>query len=205
MWSGMPMQYVFLDRDEAGRRLSKAIGERLGMNLLVAAIPRGGVPVAFQVAKRLRCEMDLVIPRKLPIPWNREAGFGAVTADGATVLNRSLVKAVGLHDDEVEAIAEEQRREVERLTEAYRRILPPVEMTGRPVAIIDDGLASGYTMLAAIESVRMRQPSEVIIASRWRQCRRPGWWKVWRTVSFPWRSARRCRSRSPISTSTGVI
>jgi predicted phosphoribosyltransferase len=132
--------------------------------MLVAAIPRGGVPVTFQVAKRLRCEMDLVIPRKLPIPWNREAGFGAVTADGATVLNRSLVKAVGLHDDEVEAIAEEQRREVERLTEAYRRILPPMEMTGRPVAIIDDGLASGYTMLAAVESVRMRQPSEVIIA-----------------------------------------
>jgi len=160
----MEIEYAFLDREDAGKRLAKAFEEYRGTELVVVAVPRGGVPVACQVARRLRCQVDLVIPRKLPIPWNPEAGFGAVTSDGALVLNRGMVKAVGLRDDEVEAIAAQQREEVERRTADYRRFFPPVEVGGRPVAIVDDGLASGYTMLAAVESVRMRQPSDVIVA-----------------------------------------
>lgn len=155
---------VFLDREAAGRKLAKALREYRGSGLAVAAIPRGGIPVGLQLALQLGCQMDLVIPCKLPIPWNPEAGFGAITADGAVVLNRAMVKALGLLDEEVEAIADRQREELRRRIETYSRMLAPLDLRDRPVAVVDDGLASGYTMLAAVESVRMQQPAELIVA-----------------------------------------
>jgi putative phosphoribosyl transferase len=131
---------------------------------VVLAIPRGGVPVGYEVARRLGAELDVIVPRKIPIPWNTEAGFGAITADGTIVLNERMVQSLGLEEKEIEEIAEEVRREIVRRTELYRGERPPPDLKGRPAIIVDDGLASGYTMLAAIKSLRKDEPSEVVVA-----------------------------------------
>lgn len=155
---------LFRNRAEAGKRLAERLLDYAGSGAVVLAIPRGGVPVAYEIAKRLGAELDVIIPRKMPIPWNPEAGFGAITADGTMVLNEPMVESLGLTPDDISRVAEEVRREVVRRTRAYRGEKPPVDVAGKIVILVDDGLASGYTMLAAIQSVRKLSPSKVIVA-----------------------------------------
>jgi len=155
---------LFRSRAEAGKRLAEHLMDYAGSGAVVLAIPRGGVPVAYEIAKRLGAELDVIIPRKMPIPWNPEAGFGAITADGTMVLNEPMVESLGLTPDDISRIAEEVRRAVVRRTKAYRGEKPPVDVAGKTVILVDDGLASGYTMLAAIQSVRKLSPSKVIVA-----------------------------------------
>jgi len=154
----------FSDRADAGRRLAERLLEYENKDAVVLAIPRGGLPVGFEVARRLHADLDVIIPRKIPIPWNPEAGFGAVAADGTIVLNQSMVGALGLTGDEIEQAAEEVRREIVRRTSEYRGDTPPADMHGKPVILVDDGLASGYTMLAAVESLKKHNPSRVVVA-----------------------------------------
>lgn len=155
---------IFQDRIDAGKQLAKRLLSYENKAAVVLAIPRGGVPVGFEVASRLKAEFDVIIPRKLPIPWNPEAGFGAITADGTMVLNAPMVSSLGLTDEEIEQAAEEVRQEVIRRTLEYRGDRPPPNVEGRPVILVDDGLASGYTMLAAIESVKKWSPSTIVVA-----------------------------------------
>jgi len=155
---------IFQDRIDAGKQLAKHLLAYVDKAAVVLAIPRGGVPVGFEVASRLKAEFDVIIPRKLPIPWNPEAGFGAITADGTMVLNDPMVNSLGLTDEEIEQVAEEVRQEVIRRTQEYRGDRPPPNVEGRPVILVDDGLASGYTMLAAIESVKKWSPSIIVVA-----------------------------------------
>jgi predicted phosphoribosyltransferase len=155
---------LFRDRRDAGRRLAERLLEYEGRDVLVLAIPRGGVPVGAEVAARLRAEFDVIVPRKIPIPWNTEAGMGAITADGTMVLNEGMVRSLGLSKEEIEAEAESVRQEVIRRTTIYREGRQPARISGRPVILVDDGLASGYTMLAAIESLRKEEPSEIVVA-----------------------------------------
>lgn len=155
---------LFRDRIQAGRVLADRLAAYKDRDAWVLAIPRGGVPVGYQVAQCLNAHFDVVVPRKIPIPWNPEAGFGAVTADGSMVLNETMVRGLGLRQIEIDQAVEEVRREVVRRTAQYRGDRPVPDVQGKQVIIVDDGLASGYTMLAAIQSIRRLEPSEVIVA-----------------------------------------
>jgi len=148
------MAEMFLDRVDAGRRLADELRGRVAADTVVLAIARGGVPVGGEAALALGLLLDVVFPRKLPIPWNPEAGFGAVTSDGTIVLNDALVGEVGLTKSQVNAIAAEVRREIERAELALRRKWPEISVVGKEVVVVDDGLASGYTMLAAVQAAR---------------------------------------------------
>lgn len=159
------MHVVFEDREEAGRMLAKQMAKFHGTDALILAIPRGGVPVAAAAAHRLQLEWNLIVTRKLPIPWNPEAGFGAVAADGTVVLNEAMVDGLQLRRAQIDEVTEQVRAEVVRRTEVYSQLRPPSRITGRNVIVMDDGLASGYTVLAAIQSVRAHSASRVIAAA----------------------------------------
>jgi putative phosphoribosyl transferase len=159
------MHVVYRDRIEAGKRLAKRLQAFHGTDALVMAIPMGGIPVAATVAHRLDLEWGVIVTRKLPIPWNPEAGFGAVAADGTVVLNDEMVRGLRLSHAQVDEVAEQVRAEVARRQEVLSRERPPVDPSGRTVIVVDDGLASGYTMLAAMNSLRRRSAQKVIAAA----------------------------------------
>jgi predicted phosphoribosyltransferase len=156
---------VFQDRAEAGNRLAEQLTDYKGKDVVVFAIPRGGIPVAMEVASALKALLDIVIVRKIPIPSQTEAGFGAITEDGTMVLNEPLLKRLGLEQREIEKQAEGVRNEIMRRSMLYRKKLSPSPVKGKTAIIIDDGLASGYTMIAAIKSLRNRKADKVIMAS----------------------------------------
>mgnify|MGYP000991454293 CR=1 FL=1 len=156
---------IFRDREDAGRRLAERLLDYEGRGALVLAIPRGGVPIGYQIAKRIGARLDVIVLRKIPIPWNPEAGFGAVTADGTVVLNESMVRGLGMSEEQIRRAVEEVRNEIVRRTRIYRNgSLELPDVAGRPVILVDDGLASGYTMLAAIQSLEKHKPSEIVVA-----------------------------------------
>jgi len=132
--------------------------------VVVLAIPNGGVPVALEVASALNAALALVISRKIPMPLNPEAGFGAVADDGTIILNEEAVKRIGLSRQQIEYEASKVRAEIKQRSLLYRGDRPLVRVNGRTVIIIDDGLASGFTMMAAVESVRYRRPKEIVVA-----------------------------------------
>lgn len=154
----------FIDRKHAGRILADYLKTFEERGAVVFAIPRGGVPVAVEVARALSCELDIIIPRKIPIPYNTEAGYGAVTEDGVIVLNQPLVGQLGLSNDEINRGAKEVMEEIARRQQVFRKVLKPLEVSGRTAFAVDDGLASGYTMAAAIKSLRRRGARKVIVA-----------------------------------------
>lgn len=158
------MADMFLDREDAGRQLAARLRSCDLGDAVVLAIPRGGIPVAVEVATRLKLPLDLIIPRKLPIPWNPEAGFGAVTSDGTVVLNESLVREMGMTQEQIDAVVEMISTEIERREQAYRRGLPEPDLEGKSAVIVDDGLASGYTMLTAVTSVRRAGAGRIVVA-----------------------------------------
>ena len=127
-------------------------------------IPNGGVPVALEVASALKADLDLVICRKIPMPLNPEAGFGAVADDGTIILNEEIVKRLGLNRQQIEYEASKVRVRIKQRNILYRKDRPLITVSGRIVIIIDDGLASGITMRAAVESVRHRRPKEIVVA-----------------------------------------
>ena len=132
---------------------------------IVFALPRGGIPVAIEVAKKLGSKLDVIVSRKIPIPGNTEAGYGAVTEDGAIVLNEPMVKRLGFTKQQIEGHAQEVRAEIERRQSVFRAILPPSFVEGKTAIIVDDGLASGFTMMAAIKSMRQRDAAKVVAAA----------------------------------------
>ncbi len=157
--------YPYLrDRADAGQRLAKELRNYQQEEPLVFAIPRGGVPVAFEVAKALGCRLDIIITRKIPIPSNPEAGYGAVTEDGVIVLNEPLVKSLNYTEVLIKRHAEEIKSEIRRRNSVYRAKLPMLSVEGKTAIIIDDGLASGFTMIAAIKSLRQRKAAKVVVA-----------------------------------------
>ncbi|HEY92419.1 MAG TPA: phosphoribosyl transferase [Dehalococcoidia bacterium] len=157
-------QAVFENRQDAGRRLAAELGEYNNRSVVVLAIPNGGVPVAIEVADTLKADLDLVISRKIPAPLNPEAGFGAIADDGTVILNEEAVKRIGLSRQQIEYEASKVRADIKQRSILYRGDRPLVRVSGRVVIIIDDGLASGFTMMAAVESVRHRRPKETMVA-----------------------------------------
>lgn len=153
---------MFKDRRDAGQQLGKELAPYRESDPLVLAIPRGGVEVGFQVAKHLDADFSLLIARKLPYPDQPEAGFGAVAEDGSTVILDRATRWVT--EETVEQVVEEQREEIERRRAVLRKGEPLPEIEGRTVILVDDGIAMGSTMRAAIKLCRKRDAGRVIVA-----------------------------------------
>ncbi len=156
--------FVFQDRTDAGKRLSQLLSEYKGSNTIVLAIPSGGVPVGKEISKTLSVDFELLIVRKIQIPWNPEAGFGAINLDGDVILNEPLLNSLELPEDMINAQIEKTKEILRKRNELFRKSSPFPSLMNKTTIIVDDGLASGYTMIVAIEFVKRRRPSKIIIA-----------------------------------------
>ncbi|MBC7247304.1 MAG: phosphoribosyltransferase [Actinobacteria bacterium] len=157
------MPVLFKDREEAGSRLAESyVGPR--EKLMVLGIPRGGIPVGYRMARELGGAFDVLVARKLPIPHNPEAGFGAIAPDGSLYLNEEMMQHLRLPPEQVNDIASRVLVEVRRRVKAYRGDRPFPDLAGMNVILTDDGLATGYTMIAAVEMVRKFHPASVGVA-----------------------------------------
>ena len=155
---------VFENRYDAGRQLANKLVEYYKKPVIVLGIPNGGMAVALSVALALDVELDLVISRKIPLPLSPEGGFGSVTDDGTIIYNEAAVKSAGLSQQQINYQVNKVRADIRNRSLLYHKDRPPLTISGRTVIIVDDGLASGYTMRAAIESVRHRKPERIIAA-----------------------------------------
>ncbi|MDO8725857.1 MAG: phosphoribosyltransferase family protein [Candidatus Methanoperedens sp.] len=156
--------YVFRDRVHAGELLASKLKPYVGKDSIVLAIPSGGVPIGSTIAKELGLQMDLIIVRKLPIPYNTEAGFGSMSWNEEVKLNEKLVEQLQLSDHEIDSIIRDVKSELDKRMEIFRGNRPFPELKGKTAIIVDDGLASGYTLLAAISSVKGLSPARIIVA-----------------------------------------
>ena len=156
---------VFRDRREAGDVLAQKMASyRDKSNLLVLGLARGGVPVGWQVAKALRAPLDVFLVRKLGVPQWRELAMGALASGGGMVINDSLVRSLGISDEQVQSAIERETDELHRRERAYRGDRPPVDVTGKIVILVDDGIATGASMLAAVRAVKAEGPAQVVVA-----------------------------------------
>ena len=157
-------QPIFENRYDAGRQLATRLLEYKNRSPIVLGIPNGGILVALGVALALEAEFNLIVSRKIPLPLSPEGGFGAVTDDGTTILNEDMVKRFNLSPQQINYQVSRVRSDIRQRSLLYHRDRPPSRVKGRTVLMVDDGLASGYTMMAAVESIRGRQPREIIVA-----------------------------------------
>ncbi len=157
-------QPIFESRYDAGRQLASKLGEYKKQPVVVLAIPNGGLPVALQVALALGANLDLVISRKIPIPLRPEGGFGAVTDDGTIIFNQEVLKKLGLSDQQINYQVSQVRNDIQKRSLLYRGSRPLSVVSDKIAIVVDDGLASGYTMMAAVESVRRRHPKRIVVA-----------------------------------------
>jgi len=153
---------MFKDRKEAGNKLALKLDKYKNQNVLVLAIPRGGVEVGFEVAVYLNSDFDILVSRKLPIPYNPEAGFGAIAEDGSAYINKDA--SLWVQKNEIERIKKEQINEIKRRIEVLRGGRPLTAVESRVVILIDDGLAMGSTMRASIQYCRNKNAKKVIVA-----------------------------------------
>ena len=163
----MGVRTIFENRSEAGRWLARALIKRgyRGENTLVLGIPRGGLVVADEVAKALSAALDIIIARKLRVPYQPELGIGAVVNGDHVLLNEALARTVGATQDYLNREIAFQKEEVERQLRLYRNDRPDPEVAGKTVIVVDDGIATGYTFCASLESVRQRRPSHLVAAT----------------------------------------
>jgi len=156
--------FVFRDRDEAGARLAERLLEHRNQNPVVLAIPSGGVPIGFAVSQRLGAPFDLIVSRKIPLPYTREAGFGALTWDDIMILNEALVTSIPLTKEQVEDGIAVAKRELEERTHLFRGDRPLPNVKDRCIILVDDGLASGFTMIAAVTFVKRHGAEKTVVA-----------------------------------------
>ena len=156
----------FRDRDDAGRQLGRAVAEKFGRrnDLIVLGLPRGGVPVAAHVAEALGAPLDVFIVRKLGVPGHEELAMGAIASGGVRVMNRDVLDYMPVPQKMIDAVAQREQRELERREREYRGARPPLEVRGKTVIVVDDGLATGSTMRAAVRALRKMDPQAVIVA-----------------------------------------
>jgi predicted phosphoribosyltransferase len=156
---------AFSDRAAAGRELGERLADRSGRaDLVVLGLPRGGVPVAHEVARALAAPLDVLVVRKLGVPGHEELAFGAVASGGVLVLNERVLRATGIGEEEVRTIAERERVELGRRERAYRGDRAPLDVAGLTAVVVDDGLATGATMRAAIRVLRERGAGAIVVA-----------------------------------------
>jgi putative phosphoribosyl transferase len=156
----------FRDRDEAGRLLGHALADKLGRrdDVLVLGLPRGGVPVAAHAAEALGAPLDVFIVRKLGVPGHEELAMGAIASGGVRILNRDVLDYVAIPAKMIDDVAAREQRELERREREYRGARPPLDVRDKTVIVVDDGLATGSTMRAAVAALRKMEPRAVIVA-----------------------------------------
>jgi len=157
--------FVFRDREHAGRLLAKKLRDYSDQSkVILLALPAGGVPVGYEIARNLHLLMDVAVVRKIQIPWNPEAGFGAITWDGEMVLNEPLVKQLNLTKKDVEESISKTKQNIQNRLRKFRgdKLIPILK--DKVAIVVDDGLASGFTMLAAAKSIRKQAPAKIIAA-----------------------------------------
>ncbi len=155
---------VFLDRQHAGEILAEMLMQYKDTNAIIFSIPAGGVPVGSTMAMKLQLSLDVAVVSKITLPWNTEAGYGAIAFDGTVRLNTNIIKSTGLSESEIENGIEKTMNKVKKRVMEFREGKPPIQVTGRPVILVDDGIASGFTMLVAVEALKKSGADEVIIA-----------------------------------------
>lgn len=156
---------LFRDRAEAGRFLALKLAAHTGrQDTVILALPRGGVPVAFEVAKSLNAPLDVFIVRKLGVPGQEELALGATATGKVRVLNQDIIAALGISDEVIESVIAKEERELQRREQLYRGDRPPYPTEGKTVILVDDGLATGSTMHAAVLALKLRRPARVIAA-----------------------------------------
>jgi len=155
----------FADRYHAGRRLAAALTSYAGRpNLLVLALPRGGVPVGYEVARALNAPLDIMLVRKLGVPGHEELAMGAIASHGVRILSDDVVEALGIPDRMIATVAANEEHELARREKAYRDKRPPLDPRGKTVILVDDGLATGSTMRAAAAAIKAQHPERLVIA-----------------------------------------
>jgi len=156
----------FRDRVEAGELLGKAVAERVRdrTNVIVLALPRGGVPVGYEVARALGAPLDVFIVRKLGVPGHEELAMGAIASGGVRVMNDDVLRHVPISRNAIEAVSARELVELGRREKSYRGSKPPLDVRGRTVIVVDDGLATGSTMRAAVRALRQEQAGPIIVA-----------------------------------------
>jgi putative phosphoribosyl transferase len=159
------MRTTFRDRSEAGQLLAERLRDyEKRPGALVLALPRGGVPVGFEIATRLELPLDVFVVRKLGVPGQRELAMGAIASGGVRVLNEDVLRAMPYAASAIAEVTAEETREVERRERDYRQGRPAPELSARLVILVDDGLATGATMLAAIAALRQKDPAKIVVA-----------------------------------------
>ncbi len=157
-------QMLFSDRVEAGVKLASELRHYANRkDVIVLGIPRGGVPVAFEVAKALHAPLDIFVSRKLGVPGQEELAFGAIASGGIRVLDRDIVEGAGITDQQIEVITEKVRNEVERREKLYRADRPALKLDGQVVILVDDGIATGSSVRAAIQALRQLNPAKIVL------------------------------------------
>src|SRR5438309_3566121 len=156
---------LFRDRRDAGRLLAEKLAAYATRpDVLVLALPRGGVPVAYEIARRLGAPLDVFVVRKLGVPGHEELAMGALASGGVRVLNEDLIRELGIPEPVIEAATNREQNELDRRERAYRGTRPSPDLRGKTVVLVDDGLATGNTMRAAVEAVRAQHPERIIVA-----------------------------------------
>ena len=155
---------MFRDRVDGGRRLAEKLRAHADTPAIVLALPRGGVPVAAEVAARLRLPLDVFVVRKLGVPGNAELAMGALASGGVRVINEDVVRGLGIPADAIDAVARPEAAELERREAAYRGGRAPLDVRGKTVILVDDGLATGASMRAAVAALRARQAARIVVA-----------------------------------------
>lgn len=156
---------VFRDRTEAGRQLAEQLTDYARRaDVLVLGIPRGGVPVAFEVAAGLEVRLDVLLLRKLGVPGEEELAFGAIASGGIRVLDEEIVRLARISAEDIERVAAREKLELERRERAYRGALPSLGVKGQTVILVDDGIATGSSMRAGIAALRRMEPARIIVA-----------------------------------------
>ena len=159
------MKQIFENRNAAGRQLANKLSHYAKhKNAIVLALPRGGVPVAYEIANTLALPLDVILVRKLGAPGQEELAIGAISSGGQTVLNNSIVEVLNLSQKRINEVKEREQEELKRRSDMYLGTRKPINLRAKNVILVDDGLATGATMLAAIYAVRKQTPNKVIVA-----------------------------------------
>jgi putative phosphoribosyl transferase len=160
------MNPIFRDRADAGIQLAARLLRYAGdPNVVVLGLPRGGVPVAYQVARRLQVPLDIFVVRKLGVPEHRELAMGAIATGGVRVLNPDVVTALRISEQTIAEVAAQEQKELERQQRAFRGEVPFPDLAGCTVIVVDDGLATGSTMRAAVRALRQMQPARIVVGA----------------------------------------
>ena len=156
----------FRDRSEAGRFLADKLSEYTDRrDVIVLGLPRGGIPVAYEVAQKLHAPLDVFTVRKLGVPGHEELAMGAIASGGVRVLNHDVLSYIRIPDEEIDRVAANELRELERRERLYRGARPPLEVRDLIVIVVDDGLATGSTMRAAVKALRQKGPKQIVVAA----------------------------------------